>query len=167
LQFEAVPLRRLSRFPRFGAKQFVHAIDVLQGPSNARVVLKDSTRNAAIATALRATPTVRESNRAVGWSRMFHNVTGQYRLLSERENDPIDLAASRPSQGEQRTSNLASPLRSKAGTSAATELPSNVASAYRADHLTTNLVLDGRTPWDEAKADPIVDHGKAAASELG
>jgi hypothetical protein len=60
----------------------------------------------------------------------------------------------------------ASALRTKAETSSAAELPRHLAGAHHAHHLTTNLVLDDRAPRDEAQAQPIVDHGKAAAGEL-
>src|SRR5215831_17683581 len=53
-----------------------------------------------------------------------------------------------------------------AESSGATDLPGDVAAAHDAHHLAADLPLDHRPPWDQAEAEPVIDHGKAAAGEL-
>src|SRR5881397_66143 len=49
----------------------------------------------------------------------------------------------------------------------APELPGDVAAAHHAHHLAANPLLEHRPPRHQTEAEPVVDHGKAPAGELG
>jgi hypothetical protein len=48
-----------------------------------------------------------------------------------------------------------------------TELPGNVTAAHDADDLPADLFFDDGPPRQKAEAEPVIDHGKTPADELG
>src|SRR5215510_1860208 len=59
------------------------------------------------------------------------------------------------------------PLETNAEPDRTPELPGDVATAHHAHHLAPDLLLEHRPPRHQTEAEPVVDHGKAPAGELG
>jgi hypothetical protein len=57
------------------------------------------------------------------------------------------------------------PPRSLASPSA--ELPGDVVATHDANDLSADFLLDDRPPRHETEAEPVIDHGKPPAGELG